>query len=1314
MAEGNAERKVRMYRSVSFKRLENWNAKGFVLEGGTKLPGEGDVTQPTCQKAQRPSRSLSLSRKVSKISAASKDQISPSVRQLSQRFSSQPRDEGAQCGEENSHLNKGCQEEHTLDLPCLQDQQGQDPLTVTVRDDPGKSDDLLAYVNPRASKSSATLLDELTLNSYYSLLNHPDNREIIGVEENWPSVTEMRKLFGENSRKPNVRASSLPDYDEPRLLSQQFSYLREATDSHRPCPVESAFPRDFNAADFQPKHPTLKIENSHSRNLLDSRPDINSILCMDTKDHRSNSGPKPQPPTPPPRSFIPFGLKAHTLSSGVPKQEARQQSVSLHSLHSSGKPQTAPSNVRLGFSSSEEELRSKALQLPSSPNKNEFQDRSQEVSSGSDEESNRVTLRESLRNRSLRRKKKDLEEYKSHLSGESNAKHVISDAADGDEVGQDANHSEYPLHGTNIYETTSAETMGANAAANKPSSNLASGTSNESPRHHLRGISEGLSPSAACHLSAASPMPTVSRVAKVNIPPFLPSPCGSRSSSRYSSTETLKEDDPFNAYSSGQSRQGGLNIYRSPSFGHNDNVRQQARSRLKVAPNVAKLKSENFHEVSSCDPESENSKYTKSMSDPDIASETLNLLSFLQSDISDLKIRHRGSECTDRDGVTAKNESVHGPGGQESWANKGRSVLQSMSHSQQGNRPTLRDLTATLRRTKSFTYSEKLGSRRRVGHGSMKQSSSELSLASTGDEDLLSNSKTNEDVTKQGEDAASALSHDQYIQEARQVFEKISQIGSQDDYSFDQEVSKHLENKMVKSLPLDCTSHCLEKNCNTFIENMSLTKSLEELSHHEFAMTDEGIVTEVETVSGGTLYQDLGQALTVWKTADKLQGDAHPFTVQNGEIQQSPSAVKTTFEIDSCCDVLTNKSSFQVPVDTPPMAGTMRRRRKFPSLSINGSDSSNGSSGESGSETYRSFSDPMPHRTYSITEDSKFSVDSNLLGSLNSKTGNSESSAIAFSECTGSAASVLSFSSDGVKDYNTVIQNIVSQPGALDKVIDEKGNGKTIKKKSFSDPSRRGELSPTSLENSTEPINELSCSSEPILTEQRDESGEVEDAEKVVGRVRSQSECILPHAEDDSGVEANQNFSFDPKLAEVLSPRTVRRSSKKRTNRVQEGPQECNESTEALGKSRVTSKHLRHTSEPSTFIPIVSADAKSSSHPVVQLTIPESAKLPVKPLPSLICPQLEDVSKQGRHVTGDTNTPSAGDLPRTAPSTPTSAEPKLLRLHKPHEDITPGNRSKPYVVSSLSLFFIFSSLALLECWLLKCKLTVHLLDDTDF
>uniref|UniRef100_A0A6I8QL20 Rho guanine nucleotide exchange factor 17 n=1 Tax=Xenopus tropicalis TaxID=8364 RepID=A0A6I8QL20_XENTR len=1275
MAEGNAERKVRMYRSVSFKRLENWNAKGFVVEGGTELPGEGDVTQPTCQKAHRPSRSLSLSRKVSKISAASKDQTSPSVRQLSQRFSSHPRDEDAPCGEENSHLNKGCQGDYTPDLPYPQDQQGQDPLAVTVCDGPGKSDDLLAYVNPRAPKSSGTLLDELTLNSYFSLLNQPDSREIIGVEGNWPSVTEMRKLFGENSRKPTARASSLPDYDEPRLSSQQLSYLREATDPHRHCPLESAFPRGFNhyAADHRPKHPSLKIENSHSRNPVDSKADINSILYMDTKDHRTNAGPKPQPPTPPPRSCIPFGLKAHTLSSGVPKQEARQQSVSLHSLHSSGKPQTAPSNVRLRFSSSEEELHSNALQLPSSPNKNEFRDRSQEGSSGSDEEGSRVTLRESLRNRSLRKKKKDLEERKGCFSGESDVKHVLSDAVGGHEVGEDANHSEYPPHGTNISETGK---MGVNAAVNKP-------PSSEPPKQHLRGTPEGLIPSPACHLSAASPMPTVSRVAKVNIPPFLPSPCGSRSSSRYSSTETLKEDDPFNVYSTGQSRQGGFNMYRSPSFGHSDNVRQQARSRAKLAPNVAKAKSENVSEVSTCDAESENSKYTKSMSNPDIASETLNLLSLLKSDISDLKIGNRGRECTDRDGGTARNENAHGSGGQETWAHRGRSSFHSMSRSHQGNRPTLKDLTATLRRTKSFTYSEKLASTKRlVGQGSMKQSSSELSLASTGDEVLLSDSKANKHGAKQGEDGESAQSQDQYIQEARQVFEKISQIGSQDDYGFDQEISKHLENKMAADLPLESTSYSLDKNSNSFIEKLEETKSLEELSHHEFAMTDEGIVTEVETAAGATLYQDLGQTLTVWKSADKIHGEVNPFNVQNGQIQQCPSAVKSSFENDFCCDVVSNKSSSQVPLDTPPTPGTMRRRRKFPSLSNNGSDSSNGSSGESGSETYRSLSDPMPHRTYSITEDSKaFSVDSNLLGSLNSKTGNSESSAIAFSECTGSAASVLSFSSDGVKDYNTVIQNIVSQPGALDKVIDEKGNGKTIKKKSFSDPSRRGELSPTGLENSTEPINELSSSSEPILTEQRDESGEVEDAVEVVGRVRSQSECVLPHAEDDSRVEGNQNFNFDPKLAEVLSPRTVRRSSKKRTNRVgcQDGQQECNESIEALGKSRVASKHIRHTSEPSTFIPILSPESKSPSHPVVQLTIPESAKLPVKPLPSLICPQLEDVSKQSAHITGDTNTPSTGDLPRTAPTTPTTAEPKLLRLPKPHEDVTPGNRSKPYV-----------------------------------
>ncbi|KAM4795072.1 rho guanine nucleotide exchange factor 17 [Rhinophrynus dorsalis] len=1316
MAEGDAERKVRIYRSVSVKRFGNWNAKAFGGEGGTEQSGKRDVTQPSCQKSQRsPARSHSFSRKVSKISAAGKDQNipCPSVRQLSQRFTCHPRDEGAQSDDENSRrvnqLKRGSQsgslESDTVEGPSQRNQLSQDPLVLVGYDGlslalPGKSD-LHADLNPRGDKSSGALLDELTWNPDCSFLYPSDNREVIVAEgANWPSVTEMRKLFGENIRKPPTRASSLPDYEEPRLSRQQVSHHRETIEPHRHCPVEAAFTKGFNhyakdhasGVSYRPKPPSLKMESNYGRTLVENKNESDGALCLDTTEHRINTGPKPQPPPPPPRSCIPFGLKAHTLSSGLPKQ-ARQQSDSLHSLHSFGKPQTAPSNVRLKDSSSEEELLGRVSQLPSTANRNDYKVRSPEISSGSEEENNLVTLRDSLRKRSVRKKKKDFAESKSNYSDDGDGHVMIDTGGGGRSVGHDPSYSEMPPQKSDV-ETLSGilwrennispSAVKADYISTESKQNTCTSASSnmphETPKQHFRGLSDGAALSNAGQLAAVSAI----RVAKINIPPFPPSPCGSKSSSLYSSTETLKEDDPsFTAQS--RSFQGGLNIYRSPSFGQSDNIsRQHIRPRPKVSPGVVKLKNENVNEGFHCDLESENTKHKKSMSNPDIASETLSLLSFLKSDLSDLKMRNRGRGAVEKDEATSKHETHQDAVGHQNLLGRGRSTLQNPSRVQQGNRPTLKDLTATLRRTKSFT--EKLGTRRITGQWSMKQSSSELALSSTGDNILLSDRNVVDGGEERDASVSSEISQDQYIQEARQVFEKISQIGSQNDYGFDQEVSQHLKcEKMPIELQTEASAPLL--NSCTLIknsgseENVSGRKSMEEFSSHEASMTDEGIVTELESAPNSSLYRDLGKPLTVWKSAGVVQGENEQFLEHNGETQLIPSAVKANLDSATCCDIITSKNPAEGPVDAPPTPGTGRRRRKFPSLSNNGTDSSNG---ESGSETYRSLSDPMPHRRYSITEDTKsFSVDSNLLGSLNSKSGISESSAIAFSECTGSAASVLSFSSDGIKDYNTVIQNIVSQPGALDKVIDEKGNGKTIKKKSFSDPSRRGELSPTGLEDSNEPIKELeqpilSSSSEPILSEQRDVLEELEELDEEVGMLRSQSERILT---DENGMDGNQNFSFDPKLAEVLSPRMIRRSSKKRTNRTgsQENKKECEESTDALGNSRLSNKHVRHASEPATFIPISPPESKVSGHSNVQLKIPEPSKLPVKPCPTLLVPSMEDVCKQTTHHTGDSNIAGAVDLPRTAPSTPTTAEPKLLKLGKPQEDALGGNRSKPFV-----------------------------------
>ncbi|XP_063287751.1 rho guanine nucleotide exchange factor 17 isoform X1 [Pelobates fuscus] len=1310
MAEKIPERKIRIYRSVSVKRLENWNAKAFTGEGGTELPGKGDVTQPTCQKVRSPARSLSLSRKVSKISAASKDQSvpCPSVRQLSQRFSSHSRDEGAQSDDENlrrvDQMKRGSPggsvERSSTDVPSQRNLQSQGPVVHTECDGlslalPGKSD-LHASPSPKEAQDIANSLDDLAFNSYYSFLHQPDNRELIGVEgSNWPSVTEMRKLFGERIRTQQTRASSLPDSEDLKLSIQPVTPVREATassvtDPHRQCSLESKLPKSFNpyAKDhnsltcYQTRNQSMKMESPSYRAHVDSKVCLDNAMCPDAKEQRANTVPKPQPPPPPPRSCIPFGLRAHTLSSGLPKQEARQQSDSLHSMHSSAKPQTAPSNVRLKDSSSEEEQLGKGLLLPNSANKNVPKVRSQEITSGSEEESGPLSLRGSLRKRSLRKKKKDVTACKNE-SDDSDG-HYMTDSVV--KFSHDSSCSYMLTPKNNVLkglgQPPSASEADTCAAESKQNSSVCTPISStfESHKPHSRSTCEVVAPPSTGPFATGTPIPVVSRVAKVNIPPFMPSPCGSRSSSRYSSTETLKDDDHF--FHSGQSRnlQGGFNMYRSPSFGQSDYLsRQQTRGRSKMSSGFLGVQNKSVNEGPYCD--LENTKHEKSISSLDNASETLNLLNFLRSDIADLKMRNRERGVGEKDEMNSRYETPQCTTGQHTSAGSITSSQLASSRLLPGNRPTLKDLTATLRRTKSFTYSDKSGSRRVTGRSSMKQSTSELMLATTGDNDVLLSDKV-EDNDEEGRDEKEAAdpTQDQYIQEAKQVFEKISQIGSQDDYSFDQEVSdhfKHDEMQLNAIVPVLDNSVCTGIRKSDSEENMTCRKSTEELSGHESSMTDEGIVTELDTTPNANLGRDLSQTLKVWKSSSVVPDESELFPPRNTNVHGIQTAAKDGLESDISYEV---KATSQGQLDAPPTPGTIRRRRKFPSLSNNGTDSSNGSNGESGSETYRSLSDPMPHRRYSITEDPQIcSVDSNLLGSLNSKAVITEPSAIAFCEYTGSTASVLSLSSDGVKDYNTVIQNIVSQPGALDKLIDEKGNGKTIKKKSFSDPSRRGELSSTGLEELNEPIKELeqpilSSSSEPILSDQRDELGELEELCEDVGKLHSHSELVLENA---NGMEVNPNFSFDPKLANVLSPRVTRPRLKKRTHRAgsHDSKKESDETFEQNEKSKQTSKHVRHTSEPATFIPIAPPEAKvTHGHLAVPLIHIDPNKNPVKPYPVVIGPLLEEVSKQTILPTGDHNILGTVDMP--TPSTPTNAESKVLKLTKPHEEV---NRGKPFV-----------------------------------
>ncbi|XP_010575052.1 PREDICTED: rho guanine nucleotide exchange factor 17 [Haliaeetus leucocephalus] len=712
----------------------------------------------------------------------------------------------------------------------------------------------------------------------------------------------------------------------------------------------------------------------------------------------------------------------------------------------------------------------------------------------------------------------------------------------------------------------------------------------ESPADGGEAEAEGCGRAVARH-----PLPVVARVSKVNILPF-GSPGGSRSGSRYSSTETLKEEEQFGVCwpNQGRTLPAGYGVYRSPSFGTSDGLawgQPALRVRPKLPQGAAKAKPD-FGSESPHQPglEGERAEHRKSLSNPDIATETLTLLSFLKSDLSELKVKKKGV----RIGLDAGSDGCSGiatpsPGS--------RSAAQPPNRWAPGERPTLKDLTATLRRAKSFTCSEKSGTRRLFLQSAMKQSSSELLLATADGQDRVAS-----DGGQRGdEDALPVVIQDQYIQEARQVFEKISRMGSQQDYGFVAE----------------------QKDSGG---NLARRKSVEELSGHESSVTDEGIVTEPEPV--GMPFQDLHEAVDAWTlpNAGPAAGDT-----------ETPLPAHPAAAVE---DLPAGKS------ETPSTPGSLRRRRKFPSAGPNGMEGGS----EGGTEPYRSLSDPMPHRRCSVAEEAKnFSVDSNLLGSLSAKAGIPQPAAIAGSA--GSAGSDLSLGSDGPRDYSSLIRTIVSQPGAMAKLIDEKGNGKTIKKKSLSDPSRRGELPAGAFEGPGEAISELEpsippSSSEPILSAQPAAPG------------------------------TGRGYGFDPKLADVLSPRIARRSSKKRSNRAahqenQPPPAPAVHTT----KSRPATKHVRHTSEPATFVPITVPEPLVPSGHHSHLPAPVAARSPGKSFPTLQPPSLEDVTKRYMLAlnSGDAS-PGPGDGPRSPPTAP---QPRLPRCPRPPDEH--GPRTKPQV-----------------------------------
>ncbi|XP_057261243.1 rho guanine nucleotide exchange factor 17 [Pezoporus wallicus] len=728
------------------------------------------------------------------------------------------------------------------------------------------------------------------------------------------------------------------------------------------------------------------------------------------------------------------------------------------------------------------------------------------------------------------------------------------------------------------------------------------------------------------------PVPVVARVSKVNILPFS-SPGGSRSSSRYSSTETLKEEEQFGVCwpNQGRTLQAGYGIYRSPSFGTSDGLawgQPAVRVRPKMPQGTAKVKpdfgSESLHQPGL---EGDQAKHRKSLSNPDIATETLTLLSFLKSDLSELKVKKKGV----RIGLDAGPDCCSGI---TSPSPGSRGSAQPLNRWAPGERPTLKDLTATLRRAKSFTCSEKPGTRRLFLQSTMKQSSSELLLATTDSQDqgALDGGRRGE------EDALPMVIQDQYIQEARQVFEKISRMGSQQDYGFpaEQKDSGGVEGaEMVASIgttevtlggrsesTLEST-RCLKEA--ELEESLTRRKSVEELSGHESSVTDEGIVTEPEPM--GMPFQDLREVVDAWTL---------PNTASAAGDTEMPLHPHPATAVE---DLPTGKS------ETPSTPGSLRRRRKFPSAGANSMEGCN----EGGTEPYRSLSDPMPHRRCSVAEEAKnFSVDSNLLGSLSAKTGIPQPATIAGSA--GSAGSDLSLGSDGPRDYSSLIQTIVSQPGAMAKLIDEKGNGKTIKKKSLSDPSRRGELPAGAFEGPGEAISELEPSIPP-----------------------SSSEPIL--SAQPAAPSPGHSYGFDPKLADVLSPRIARRSSKKRSHRAAHQENQPPAAPAVLTKSRPATKHIRHTSEPATFVPITVPEPLVPSGHHSHVPAPAAGRSPGKSFPSPQPPSLEDVTKRYMlSLNSGEGTPSPGDGPRSPPAAP---PPRLPRCPRPPNEH--GPRTKPQV-----------------------------------
>ncbi|RVE64650.1 hypothetical protein OJAV_G00128050 [Oryzias javanicus] len=1376
-----------VYRSVSFRKLGSVGAGSSEEQhksqgpdaAGAALPAERRDAAGGTRKVSKLTTTAGLpTAEQKRASSALPTSISPSIRQLTERFSSgrtPPRSSRSFHEEDNVQDSDSTAAAESPSEAKVKLLSGTDSLSgsdserrtgrrlltrlpADSRSSPGKRD--YSQINPRKAASeeeedggSRGVSPPCKSHRRYLSVHHRDFSP--PHPETWPSVTRIRQLFDEKESRclQNLKAAD-------RGLLQELSCPPQRG-SIESLPAGETFCRDCVSKGHASKNSEAEIETvtdsrrekcqsccGHYCRIRGSGSSEVERKCPKTTGSTSDPGPDLQP------SAASSCSRSETFScSSSPQQPTQRerrdrQGVglprdSLHSSHSSSRepaPTTSSSAPDKAITSSSSVAPSSVLETPqtsksplgkfSSGDEEEVQIRRRRGggwgvpaeggpiergasflsrskngcwatkafgrSSGSEEDSPTALgshCREATRRRSLRKKKKV--SGSALASGRDDYNHDELEDSDSDSaVTMDPPERQ---HQSTVQRSHSARETGIR--------------SNRARVQHWERISSPV---------MSSTLPGVSRVAKVRIPPFVSG--DSRCSSRYSSSEMLKDEDqtcsasrvsrgfhmsggtpssPSRAASSSmlsKTYHGNFTMYRSPSFGHGDNFsRAPARPRLvpTVSPSTSRkdgvpsgviggervvLRKTGAGSVN------DKNKTQISTSNPDIASETITLLNFLKSDLSGLRV-HRTSVGDQAGGVEGSSGYRRDSGPQHGTV---------MSSSR---RPSLKDLTATLRRAKSFTYSDKpsVSVRCYLKGGATKRSSSEQQLDLDGEAgEVMSEREVESDggdfrvghrMRSYGrdddeEEVMQTPMQRRCAQEARQVIQDICQMCTRNDEEDDvflkrpdgslgdtcsqfngtgQETEKaesitderrpegaefeeaadkdkHVQETGERSGQRVQLEKLLSRSSEGWEkperrsrelqgallkgdseENMLYERSVDELSGHESSLTDEGIVTEPEMGPSDLLERslpaglnlgslmargELGQPVTAWKhlslgDSEEKRMDSS-LSGPNRLISHPPDLRSADASEGVYANPPVPQGSGAGGFEAPATPGAVRRRRKFsPSNSNNTAcDPSSGSHAESAaaaavgngeSTVYRSLSDPMPQRRCSAAEDGNnySSVDSNFLGSLSMKGaggGPSEASyAATVTEYKGSVASDLSVCSDGglrddsIRDYSGVIRNIVSEPGAMDKlVVDDHSNGKAPKKKSFSDPSRRSDA-PLLSQNDpqlrgqagAQPVSELDqsgqippSSSEPILSEQREDLWEPKVPPAMVKVTRSQSEsCPKSNDDDDDmidqdGEEEVQKFNFNLKLAEVLSPRLIRRPTRKRPNKLSFVPHE--------------------------------------------------------------------------------------------------------------------------------------------------------------